>query len=214
MNYQPLQRPNHQNEKRFKYKAYINLLAIISTVKYFLGIIYSGIIIAYLPTHFSLVEDEEDEKDEMISLSKSDNSLATAHIVLCLIFIVIGYICFCFGRYKVSIILIICGLVSLNIWDIILGDISGTLSILSHRETIKSNLDTYPKQETIHKLYDAYEKIYNIHWYIFSGKMVLLILIFVDSFYLLSNCRKLFDELTEGQQRGRGRGNNYNDPIC
>ena len=85
MNYQPLQRPNHQNEKRFKYKAYINLLAIISTVKYFLGIIYSGIIIAYLPTHFSLVEDEEDEKDEMISLSKSDNRLATAHIVLCLI---------------------------------------------------------------------------------------------------------------------------------
>ena len=200
MDYRPIPRQN-RNEGRFKYKAYINFLAIISTIKYFVGIIYSGIIIAYLPTRLPLVEDDGNggEKDEMKKLSNGDNSLAIAHIVLNLIFIVIGYILFCFGRYKSKIILIISGLVSLNIWDIILGDICGTLSILSHRETIIYNLDTYPKQEAIHRLYDAYENIYNIHWFIFSGKMVLLIMIFADAFYLLSNCRRLFEELGPGQ---------------
>ena len=58
--------------------------------KYFVGIIYSGIIIAYLPTRLPLVEDDGNggEKDEMKKLSNGDNSLAIAHIVLNLIFIV------------------------------------------------------------------------------------------------------------------------------
>ena len=191
------QNQNRRNRLKFKFKAFLNCLAIISTIKYFTGIVYSGIIIAFLPRRTPLVEDYRNgyEKDEMISMSNGDNSLAIAHIVLCLIFIVIGYILFCYGRYRNSIILIIGGLVTLNIWDIILGDVAGTLSILSHRETIKYNLDTYPKQEVIHSLNDAYDKIYKIHWYIFSGKMVLLILIFVNSFYLLANCRKLFEEV-------------------
>ena len=195
--YNPVpQNQNRQNGKCFKFKTFLNGFAIISTIKYFIGIVYSGIIIVFLPPRLSLVEDNnESEKDEMISMSKRDNSLATAHIVLCLIFIVIGYILFCYGRYRNSIILIIAGLVALNIWDIILGDIAGTLSILGHRETVKNNLDTYPKQEVIHSLNDAYDKIYKIHWYIFSGKMVLLILIFANSFYLLANCKKLFEEV-------------------
>ena len=208
MNYQHYQQsgynpvPQNQNQNRpyrlrFKFKAFLNCLAIISTIKYFTGIVYSGIIIAFLPRRIPLEEDYRNgyEKDEMISMSNGDNSLAIAHIVLCLIFIVIGYILFCYGRYRNSFILIIGGLVALNIWDIILGDVAGTLSILSHRETIKYNLDTYPKQEVIHSLNDAYDKIYKIHWYIFSGKMVLLILIFINSFYLLANCRKLFEEV-------------------
>ena len=206
MNYQHYQQrgynpvPQNQNQNRpyrlrFKFKAFLNCLAIISTIKYFTGIVYSGIIIAFLPRRIPLVEDYGTENDEMKSMSNGDNSLAIAHIVLCLIFIVIGYIVFCYGRYRNSIILIISGLVALNIWDIILGDVVGTLSILSHREAIKANLDTYPKQEIIHTLNDAYDKIYKIHWYIFSGKMVLLILIFANSFYLLANCRKLFEEV-------------------
>ena len=191
------QNQNRRNRLKFKFKAFLNCLAIISTIKYFTGIVYSGIIIAFLPRRTPLVEDSGNgyEKDEMKSMSNGDNSLAIAHIVLCLIFIAIGYILFCYGRYRNSFILIIGGLVALNILDIILGDIAGTLSILSHRETIKYNLDTYPKQEVIHSLNDAYDKIYKIHWYIFSGKMILLILIFINSFYLLANCRKLFEEV-------------------
>ena len=191
------QNQNRRNRLKFKFKAFLNCLAIISTIKYFTWIVYSGIIIAFLPRRTPLVEDSGNgyEKDEMKSMSNGDNSLAIAHIVLCLIFIAIGYILFCYGRYRNSFILIIGGLVALNILDIILGDIAGTLSILSHRETIKYNLDTYPKQEVIHSLNDAYDKIYKIHWYIFSGKMVLLILIFANSFYLLANCRKLFEEV-------------------
>ena len=88
------QNQNRRNRLKFKFKAFLNCLAIISTIKYFTGIVYSGIIIAFLPRRTPLVEDSGNgyEKDEMKSMSNGDNSLAIAHIVLCLIFIVIGYI--------------------------------------------------------------------------------------------------------------------------
>ena len=116
----------------------------------------------------------------MKRMSNGDKSLAKAHIALCIIF--------AFGAYVLYLYIF---------WDIIFGDLSITISIQSHRKTIIKNLNTYQRQELIHSLYNDYNEIYKAHWAIFSLKMFILVIAFIDSFFLITNIEKIYHKLEE-----------------
>ena len=193
--YQPIQNANREEaNKTLKFKTHMNILSILSTFKNISGIVYSGIIISNLPPYLPLVEGEVKEKDEMKSMSNDDDYLATAHIVMCLIFLILGYSLFFYGRCSNRLWFIIFGLISLNFWDIVLGDLAITITIMKHRKRLVAKLESYPRQELVHELNNAYNNIFDAHWIIFSIKMALLLVSFIDLFYMASNCRRLLSE--------------------
>ena len=62
---------------------------------------------------------------------------------------------------------------------------------------MKNNLNSYSRQDLIHKLFDAYDNIFKAHWAIFSIKLILLITSFIIAFVLLSNSKKLTIEIVK-----------------
>ena len=62
---------------------------------------YSSTIIESLPPISQYVDGnyyDEGEKDKMKSISNSDDRIATAHIVLCVIFLTAGYVLYIYLR--------------------------------------------------------------------------------------------------------------------
>ena len=98
----------------------------------------------------------------MKSISNSDDRIATAHIVLCVIFLTAGYVLYiylrCFNLNNKELLMIQIPII--QFWDIIFGDLIITIRI----------------QDLIHKLFDAYDNIFKAHWAIFSIKLILLII--------------------------------------
>ena len=189
-------------EEKTNYLCCLDALLIISTLKIILGIIYSSIIIENLPPEDQYVDgnSKKGEKDKMKSTSNSDDTLATAHIVLCLIFLIAGYVFYiiarCINKYKYHFYLI--AIPSIHFFDIIFGDLAIPINISTHRKLMKNNLNSYSRQELIHSLLDAYNEIYIAQWPILSIKIVLLIIAFIISFVVLSNYKKLIEDIEKG----------------
>ena len=183
-------------EEKTNYLCCWDALLIITTLKIILGIIYSSIIIENLPPQDQYVDGnwKKGEKDEMKLTSNGDDKLATAHIVLCLIFLIAGYVFYIMARCTNNYGYFPTVIASIHFFDIILGDLAITISISTHRKLMKNNLNSYSRQELIHSLLDAYNEIYKAHWPIFSIKMVLLIVAFIISFVVLSNLKKLIED--------------------
>ena len=135
-------------------------------------------------------------------MSNQDVNIALAHIILSLIFAIGGYILYFlainryFDQYE-NVTFIIVGLLAIIFWDIILGDLASTISIGIDRKEVIKNLNSYQRQEFIHALHDDYNEIYKAHCAIFSIKIVLLVIAFIDSFILLTNCRKVYEKFDE-----------------
>ena len=157
------------------------LLLINLTLKIILGCVYAGIILGNLPSSNDYVNKgsfPELEKDKMKKMSNQDESLAMIELFICLMGGFLGYFLIGYFRSELFDILLII------LPDIIFGDLTSTICFAKHRKTIIKNLTTYPNQQLIQNLYVSYNKIYSVQWSIFTIKMVLLLLSFINCFCL------------------------------
>ena len=118
------------------------------------------------------------EKDKIKQMSNQDETVAISELMFSLGFGFLGYFLICYFHYELF------GILLIILPDIIFGDLTSTICFAKHRKTIIKNLTTYPNQQLIQNLYVSYNKIYSVQWLIFTIKMVLLFISFINYFCL------------------------------
>jgi len=148
-----------------------NTSLILATIKSFLGILFSVIIIIISNLQLSFNDESlsESKKEAINKIIQPVKILSIVDLVLCLIGFLIGCVIFFCFNYKIL------GVICANLFDIIFGDI--TINILAaKRKKIIDYLENDSSKEIFQIIQD---KLKLAQWTIFSIKMILLILIVI-----------------------------------
>ena len=159
-----------------------NTSIILSSIKILLGILFSVIIIIISDLQLSFNDESllESKKEAINKIIQQVKIISIVHLVLCFISFLIGSVIFFCYNHKIL------GVILMNLFDIILGDI--TINILmSNRKTIINYLVNDSNKEIIQIIQDKLELA---QWTIFSIKMILLILIVIIILVLFFNKKK------------------------